>query len=257
MKKLLLYTTFLLTLTSCGTYTRSVSYYSIEHAPGYERDNGTIRNPSISLIIELNRSEEISMTIINHTDSTMTIDKTQSFVNNSTIYDPNISVKSSSSYSSKGSSLNVGALTGALGLRGPLQGLLSGASVGKSNGLSNTTTTYDVDVPIVHIPPRGKLTFNKTFDINWAWGSTQFSVCIAYSINRGQSYKNLNTGYMKTNEISYDAPQKGNKYYMNEALRMLLSAKPDLMLEDNFLLQIDGASWAAYKISKPVLYDCQ
>lgn len=204
--------------------------------------------------MEIDEDEDLIMTIINHTDSTMTIDKTQSFVDNSTIYDPEIRVKSTSSYSSKGSSLNVGALTGALGLRGPLQGLLSGVSVGKSNGLASTTTTYDADTPIVHIPPRGRITFNREFDIDW-WRRTTFSVTIAYSTNRGGSYKNLNTGYMKADQMSYDAPKIGRKYYINQALRNILSRKPDLMLEDNFILKIKGVD--SHAISKNILYDCQ
>lgn len=253
MKKLLYIFTLLVILSSCSTYRRSVSYYTIEHAPGYERDNAAIKNPSISLIMEVDVDSDIILTIINHTDSTMTIDKTQSFFNNSTIYDPEIRVRSSTTYSSKGSSFNIGALTGALGLRGPLQGLLSGVGVGKSNGLSNTTTTYDADMPIVHIAPHGRLTFNRKFD----WSGNMFTFCIAYSINRGRTYRNFNTGYTIANYMSYTAPQKMHWTYMNEALRMLLSAKPDLMLEDNFLLRIDGARSSSHQISKNVLYDCQ
>lgn len=250
MKKLI-YIILLIVLTSCGTYSYCVKYFSIKHAPGHERDNKSITEPSISMLIALSSSANINtITIINHTDSTMTIDKTQSFVNNSTIYDPEITVKSSSSYSSKGSSLNVGALTGALGLRGPLQGLLSGVSVGKSDGLSNTTTTYDADAPIVHIPPHGRITFDRTFDIIWP-----FSVCIAYSTNRGKSYKNLITKYIKTDMMSYDVPQEGRKFNLNQGLRNMLLHKPDLLLEDNFIIH---ATWTdLHTISKNILYDYQ
>lgn len=251
MKKLI-YIILLIVLTSCSTYNKyRVEYFSIKHAPGYERDNKSITEPSISMIITLSRWADINtITIINHTDSTMTIDKTQSFVNNSTIYDPEITVKSSSSYSSKGSSLNVGALTGALGLRGPLQGLLSGVSVGKSDGLSNTTTIYDADAPIVHIPPHGRITFDRTFYIVWP-----FSVCIAYSTNRGHSYKNLITKYIKTDMMLYDVPQEGRKFNLNQGLRNMLSHKPDLLLEDNFIIH---ATWTDLgTISKNILYDYQ
>ncbi len=251
MKKLF-YLLILIGIASCSTYNWKASYYSLRHLPEYERDEKATTKPKISLIMSIDRNHDITMTIFNHTDSTMTIDKTQSFFDNTPIYNPEVKVKTSSTYSSKGSSLNIGALSGALGLRGPLQGLLSGINVGKTNGVGSSVTTYDVDTPLVHIPPHGKITLNKEFDISWL---ENFSVCIAYSINRGKTFKNLTTAYGKYDRMSYKAPKKGRKYYFNEALRQLLLAKPDLMMEENFILYIDGLN--AHPISKNILYDCQ
>ncbi len=108
-------------------------------------------------------SRYIKMSITNRTNKTIFIDLANTFFirqNEATpYYIP--SSTSSTSGSSSGVGVNLGGITGALGVGGALGSLASGVTVGGSSSSGSTTTTYAQR--IVSIPPMSKKELDPHF----------------------------------------------------------------------------------------------
>lgn len=194
----------------------------------------------------------VDVTVHNLTNETMSIDRTQSFfiMPNKQIpyFDPSITTHTHTQGGSQGVSVNAGAIAGALGVGGTLGNVLSGVNVGGSKSSSNSTTTYDVDVPIIHIPPRGSASMARTFSLGSMMdvpADYHFGVCIAYSIDRLKTLDNFIASYCKTSSITVPVRREKHNYYPNEALRNIYQTKPDLFTERFYALHFYRYQYSA------------
>lgn len=188
------------------------------------------------------KTNKVAITVYNLTDSTMAIDRTQSFFiypdRQTPYYDPSVTTHTKTTGTGRGASVNLGAIGSAAGIGGPVGTILSGINVGGSRQSSNSTTTYDIDQQLIYIPPRGHASMQREFDIKtilsgagFAQGNNFFGVCIAYSKDRMKSLQNFISTYTMNNLLIVPVRKEKRKYYLNEALRSIYTAKPDLFTE--------------------------
>ncbi len=232
-----------------------VNYRSFRNLDPAKHKIGSLQeipaDAEIALSTEINiKTCEAKITVYNLTDSTMTIDRTQSFFiyPNQQIpyYDPTITTHTSTTSTSRGAAVNLGAVAGALGVGGVTGTLLGGVNVGGSKSSGSSTTTYDIDQPIIHIPPHGHASMSRDFSIQneiagvgYAPGENNqcfFGVCIAYSKDRLKSLHNFISVYYMKDLIIERVRKNGRFYYPNEALRKIYIAKPDLFTEKFYWL---------------------
>ncbi len=246
-------------------FVNHVSYQSVRMIDEKKHALSSLRDipPTATIAIRTLISEEgkVNVYVYNLSDSTMTIDRAQSFVvtkgGQDVFYNPEITSRTTSQTSSKGLSVNVGAVTGAFGLTGPLQGLLNGVNVGGSKGVGSATTTYNIDQQIVHLAPhshmsmKGDISIKSLVSMNALASDSNntqiatispndskyiFGVCIAYSVDRQKSYKNFESAYYINSWITIPVRQDRKSYYPNEALRQLYGMKPDALQEKFYLM---------------------
>ena len=128
---------------------------SVRLVPGYfsARDEKFVPYSEVEYFSVLAFSPYFVTELENHTDKTLYVDLGNSFVmrnqESSPYYVP--SVTSSMSSSTGGGSVNLGAVTGAMGIGGAVGTLASGVNVGGSSTSGEVTTTYAQRV--VAIPP--------------------------------------------------------------------------------------------------------
>ena len=209
----------------------------------------------------------LTVEIKNLTDDIMIIDQTKSFVVNSEgistpYYDPTIKTQTVTNISSNqtGTSVNLGAIGGALGVDGAIGQILNGVNVGNSNtnGQSVANTTYTIDLPQANIAPKGRISL-KPVKINClGYKFTEsvaaenknnrdiivtnytptnsyctLSVCISYSIDGGKTYKKLISDFYSNSVIAIPVKDKSK---VNDALRTLINGKKDWNKEPFWLL---------------------
>lgn len=251
-------------LASCsaGRLISEVSYRSFRNLDPMKHQISSLQeipaNAEIAIATSIDvKEDEVNITVYNLTDSTMTIDRTQSFFiypdRQVPYYDPTITTHThtSSTGSGSGASLNLGAVAGAIGIGGIAGTLMGGVNVGgsRSSGNSNSTTTYDIDQPIIHIPPHGHASLQRKFsihDVLSGKGYTAdennqafFGVCIAYSKDRMKSLRNFISAYYMRDLIIERVRREGRFFYPNEALRKIYTAKPDLFTEKLYWIYFD------------------
>lgn len=247
-------------LTSCASgslVTHSVAYQSVRpvnYKPEIPKDAKIICGYSIS------DAGKIVVTLRNNTDEIMIIDQQKSFLVNSdgtsiSYYDPTVRVTSNTSSSSetRGGTINLGAVAGALGVKGPIGTLASGINVGGADteGVSTTNTTYFADQPQISLGPKGTGVMSKEYAIkhlgksflatsserNNSFTSSDsycnFSVCISYSLDGGNSFEKIVTDFYANSWIVCPVRSHGK---VNEALRTVMSSKPDCLNESWWLL---------------------
>ncbi len=277
-------------LMSCSSVrlaVSNVSYQSIRNAEPPQKLQKESSGLSILVEPQITADGKLYVHLTNMSDSIMLIDKTKSFFvapsGKSTIYyDSSVNVKTTSSTSGtgNGATVNLGAVGSALGVSGAVGRILSGVNVGGSTSKSNTVsnTTYDVDAPVVSIAPRARITLNRAFEIEgvgisfckmlsrnsggndiaqeYGVGDTyaKFGVCISYSTDNGNRYNHIMSNYYANSIIVSHVRRAGS---VNQALRKVISSKPDLLYEPWFLLYFNcnKTSVNAYTSSK--LYDCK
>ena len=107
-----------------------------------------------------NYSYKIIATLTNKTDKTIYIDLANCFISQNNISKSYFipTTKSTTSGGTSGGNVNVGAVTGALGVGGTIGTLANGVNVGGSSTNLSTTTTYSQRV--VAIPPKMSLTLD-------------------------------------------------------------------------------------------------
>ena len=264
--RILLFFIVCMSFISCTSsrYVNHVSYQSVRMIDEKKHALSSLRDipPTATIAICTSISEEgtVDVHVYNLSDSTMTIDRAQSFLvtigGQHVFYNPEITSRTTSQTSSKGLSVNVGAVTGALGLTGPLQGLLNGVNVGGSKGVGSATTTYNIDQQIVHLAPHSHMRLAEDIYLGDVGmnalasdrNNTQiatispndskyiFGICIAYSVDRQKSYKNFESAYYINSWITIPVRQDRKFYYPNEALRQLYGMKPDALQEKFYLM---------------------
>ena len=128
---------------------------SVRLVPGYfsARDEKFVPYSEVEYFSVMAFSPYFVTELENHTDKTLYVDLGNSFVmrnqESSPYYVP--SVTSSMSSSTGGGSVNLGAVTGAMGIGGAVGTLASGVNVGGSSTSGEVTTTYAQRV--IAIPP--------------------------------------------------------------------------------------------------------
>lgn len=285
MKKLIFYSILCVTLVSCGSSkltTYSVGYQSVRTRYAQPTTESPIPDEAkIAVAYGISEQGDLTAVVYNRTSEIMTIDQTMSFFVNSngmstSYYDPTVKSISNTDMSSvtKGASVNLGSITGALGIGGTLGKLAGGINVGGSgtSGTAQTETTYIADQPRVSIAPHGNGAMSKVFKISGigkaAIGNSgavqhtslseqmspcRFSVCISYSFDGGNTFDKIVTDFYLNSEIVV-ITKKG---HLNNALKEIYSAKPDAINEYWWYLYFNTADYSNGFLDrvKGLLYD--
>lgn len=254
-------------LTSCGSklVTTGIGYQSVRTE--FTQPTKIPEAAKIAVCYDIDSDGSITAIVFNPTDEIMIIDQTKSFFVNSdgtsiSYFDPTVRTTSTTDLSSgtKGASVNLGAIGGALGIGGTLGGLLQGINVGGSstNGQSVTNATYIADLPQVSIAPHGSGTMSKVYQVSGLGrpalkisgnysipnmtaenSPCKFSVCISYSLDNGETFNKLVTNFYANSIITrpvYDTKK------INNTLREVYQSKPDLLYEPWWILYFPNNS---------------
>ena len=253
--------TFLIGLgsVSCATQPLFTNIYcrTFRNSDSVKNEVSSVREiPSESTIAIgtlISKDYTIEVVVYNLTDKTMSIDRTQSFFMTPNYqiayYDPQVTTHTITNSTGRGANVNLGAVAGTLGVGGVAGAVLSGVNVGRTSSNSDATTTYDIDQPVVHIPPHGHASMGRLFDIKDMIGTKEnpstdssqctFGICVAYSTDRLHSVRNFISQYSMSDFISSPIRRSGRKYYINEALRNIYISRPNLFNERSFVLEYD------------------
>lgn len=293
MKHLYLGALILPLFTSCwapstNLVANSVAYQSIRTRHAQPTASNPIPDDAkIIVAYSISCNGELTATVFNKSSDVLTIDQTMSFFVNSdgtstSYFDPTVRTTSVTdmSSSSTGASLNLGAVTGAIGIGGAVGKLANGINVGGSQtqGTSVTNTTYIADQPKVSIAPHGSGTMSKIFRVigigqNWLIGKSvslpeidesqsycTFSVCISYSLDGGNTFEKLISNFYANSKIIVPVNKNGK---VNDALRTIYTTKPDAINEHWWVMNFDSNCTSNYKfyenekMTGHLLYDYQ
>lgn len=251
-----------LLFTSCFSLkTSSIAYQSVttEHAQP-NKLSPIPDEAQIAVAYTISSKGELTAVVFNRTSNIMLIDQTMSFFVNSdgtstSYYDPTVRTTSVTnlSTSTKGISVNAGAITNALGIGGTIGRLASGINLGGSgtSGQSSTSTTYVADMPQVSLAPKSNGVMSKVFNIkgigfkelakdgiqavslNKEDSYCRFSVCISYSIDDGKTFEKIVTDFYADSRIVIPVKKNG---MLNDALREIYISKPDALSEPWWML---------------------
>lgn len=253
---------------------------------GYQSVRTTFRQPveipddaEIVVAYGISADGVLIPVVENKTSEIMVIDQTMSFFvntdgNSISYYDPTVRTTEVTDHSSntKGTTVNLGAVAGALGVGGKLGGLLGGVNVGNANteGTSTTNITTIADQPRVSLAPKSKGKMSKSFQISGVGRSylnrersntylsssnaPKFSVCISYSLDGGTSFKKIVSDFYINSDIVVPVQSKGR---VNSSLRTLFTTKPDAMDESWWLLYFNNNIGGNDTMCKGVFVDYQ
>jgi len=243
-------------LASCST-TKDKTYCVTYQSVRMKYAQPTPENPipeeaKIAVGYTISPDGKLTALVYNRTDEIMTIDQTLSFFVNSdgkstSYYDPTVRTTSTTDLSSstKGASVNLGAIAGAFGIGGALGQIANGINVGGSgtSGQSVTEATYVSDQPRVSLAPRSNAAMSKVFDVAGLASPAEdnreivlpqltqqespcrFSVCITYSFDGGETFDKLITDFYVESYINVPLKSEG---MVNDALKTVTHSKPDL-----------------------------
>ena len=269
-------------LVSCSVAklsTGSVSYQSFRTLyPQPTKESPIPEDAKIAIAISITVDGQLSVTVFNRTSDIMTIDQTKSFFVNSSgvsksYYDPTVRTTTVTDVASatEGISVNLGAVTSALGIGGPLGVLASGVNVGSAgtSGRSTTETTYFSDQPYVSLGPYGSGVMSKAFrdpligksvlssvsPVNYVGlspheTSCKCKVCISYSLDGEKTYDTIVTDIYVNSLIVSPVTSEGA---VNETLRSIFVSKPDALNEYCFVLYFNSQFGSS--IEHGVLFD--
>lgn len=286
MKKTICYFFVALALASCGSsdklVTTSVEYQSVRTLHAQPTASAPIpEDAKIMVAYTIDRNGGLTAIVFNRTSEIMTIDQTKSFFvgpdgKSVSYYDPTVTTTAVTNMSSstKGGSINLGALTGALGIGGTIGQIANGVNLGGSGtkGTSETTTTYVADLPQVSLAPHSSGAMSKVYKVDVlgreAYGYTtainklsldkdqsycRFSVCISYSIDGGQTFDKLVTDFYANSWLRIPVEKHG---VVNDALRQIYQLKPDAINENLWTLHFNSNIHNEYDTRvEGVLYD--
>ncbi len=273
-------------LASCGSTqlsTSSVGYQSVRTTHAQPTSKQPIPDDAkIAVAYSIGGDGKLTAVVYNRTSEIMTIDQTKSFFVNADgtsvcYYDPTVRTTSVTDMSSvtKGASVNLGAIAGALGVGGPIGQLANGINLGGSgtSGSAETTTTYIADQPQVSLAPHSNGAMSKNFKIEGIGASAlmggaenhpsltkeqsycRFSVCISYSTDGGKTFDKLVTDFYANSKIVVPVTQKGR---VNDAVRQVYQLKNDAINEQWWILHFNYNIALGYdKRVQGVLYDYQ
>ena len=232
-----------------------------------------IKKAQILVYCLVDRNGEVEVMVENNTDQIMTIDRTKSFFQNQNdvaqmYYDPTVQTNTTSVThgSTTGVGVNLGSVARAVGVGGILGTALSGVNVGGSNSTSttNVNTTYTIDQPKVSVPPHGRISMGRTFQMQGVGRSFLHSAVTESPLDVNNSFSNSNTyaasniviSYSTDNENSYQfiethlfansllVGKVREKGKVNDALRTIYMNKPDALSQPWFLLYFASKSTA-------------
>ena len=232
-----------------------------------------IKKAQILVYCLVDRNGEVEVMVENNTDQIMTIDRTKSFFQNQNdvaqmYYDPTVQTNTTSVThgSTTGVGVNLGSVARAVGVGGILGTALSGVNVGGSNSTSttNVNTTYTIDQPKVSIPPHGRISMGRTFQMQGVGRSFLHSAITESQLDVNNSFSNSNTyaasniviSYSLDNEATYQfiethlfansllVGKVREKGKVNDALRTIYMNKPDALSQPWFLLYFASKSTA-------------
>lgn len=266
--------------------TSSIGYQSVRAT----RVQPTPSNPipddaKIAVAYRISVDGDLSAVVFNRTSEIMIIDQTMSFFVNAngtstSYYDPTIRTTSTTDMSSttKGGSVNLGAVSDILNIGGPLGSALGHINLGGSGteGQSTTNTTYIADQPRVSLAPKSNGAMSKTFSVNGlginSLGTTsmqkvnltqdnsycRFSVCISYSVDGGNTFEKIVTDFYANSKIIVPVP---NGASVNNSLRQIYTANPSAIHEPWYLLHFrnnvcENTAWQNFR-NYGVIYDYQ
>lgn len=270
-------------LFSCGTVIKneSITYFSIRSRHAQPTPESPIPDAAkIAVSYQVNNRGLLTATVFNRTDEIMTIDQTLSFLvsmggQSTSYFDPTVRTTTVTDVNSatRGGSVNLGALAGALGIGGTVGRLANGINLGGANTNTSavTNSTYIADQPKVSIGPRGSGIMSKTFSIgtfpmqkefsapNFDSSPYHFTVCITYSTDNGKTFQKLVSEFYINAYYHIAVKERGK---MNNALRELYQKKPDAINEKIWCLStapnIDGTHFSVNKeFCTGVIYDYQ
>lgn len=273
-----------LIISSCASnklVTYNVSYLSVRTKNAQPTQSSPIpKEKKIVVVYSISNSGELTAIVYNRTPEIMIIDQTKSFFVNSdgkstSYYDPTVRTTSTTdlSTSTKGASVNLGAITGALGIGGVVGQIANGVNVGGSgtDGTSTTNTTYIADLPQVSLAPNSNGAMSKVFSISGIGrdNSTnplslvnltddqsfcRFSVCISYSLDGGASYEKIVTDFYANSKIVVPVTENG---VLNEALQKIYATKTDAIHEYWWTLYFNNNMPVTSARTQGLLYDYQ
>lgn len=277
-------------IVSCSSPTKlsvsSVSYQSLRN----ERWDILPEVPyDASIFVQhvISKDGELEVYVKNLTNEIMVIDRTMSFFVNTdgsstSFYDPTIQMNTTTEVSSStsGTSVNLGAVAGAVGVGGILGRALSGVNVGgaSTEGLSVSNTVYDIDQPSVAIGPKGQIHMARVFQIEGVGtrflselaskntsrqnlnisaesrseSIAKFSITITYSLDGGETTETITSDYFIDNLMTVYVNENGRT---NEALRKIYSMKKDVFDESWYLIYFDTNIDAKNSYLNGKLYD--
>lgn len=253
---------------------------------GYQSIRTTFRQPveipddaEIVVAYGISADGVLIPVVENKTSEIMVIDQTMSFFvntngNSTSYYDPTVRTTEVTDHSSntKGTSVNLGAIAGALGVGGKLGGLLGGVNVANANteGTSTSNITTIADQPRVSLAPKSHGQMSKSFHISGIGRGTlnrersntylsstnapKFSVCISYSIDGGTTFKKIVSDFYINSDIVIPVRSKGK---VNNSLRTIFTTKPDAMDESWWLLYFNNNIGGNDTMCKGVFVDYQ
>ena len=271
-------------LASCGSTklsTSSVGYQSVRTTHAQPSQTSPIPDDAkIAVAYTIGGDGALTAVVYNRTSEIMTIDQTKSFFVNSdgksvSYYDPTVRTTSVTDMSSvtKGASVNLGSIAGALGVGGTIGQIANGINLGGSgtSGTAETSTTYVADLPQVSFSPHSNGAMSKIFHINGIGASSleggainqptltedqsycRFSVCISYSTDGGRSFDKIVTDFYANSKVIVPVTQKGR---VNDALRQVYQSKQDAINEYWWLLNFNYNISGGYnKRVQGILYD--
>ena len=278
IRYLLLVTIVYLSLASC-TPTRSVSKISYQSFRTTfaqpDKEHPIPEDAEIVLMYDISDKGDFNVVVYNKTDEIMTIDQTKSFFVSSSgksqsYFDPTIRTisQTNSSSTSRGTSVNLGAIANVLGVGGTVGSLLYGVNVGggSSNGVAVTEVTQMADQPTVSLAPRSYAAMSKTFnepmigrdvistnlEMTEKTSHCNFSFCISYSLDGGVSYKKLVTDFYSNSRIV--VPVSKNEQ-LNDALKEIFRIKPDAIYEPFYQLIFDDSAKSNNVYTDGIFFD--
>lgn len=254
-------------LTSCGLFvtgklsTKNVVYQSIRTQYAQPTESSPIPDDAkIAVVYTISEKGDISAIVYNRTSEIMTINQVKSFFvdtdgKSTSYYDPTIRTTSTTNMSSatKGASVNLGGIAGALGVGGFLGQVAGGINIGGSGtiGQSITNATYIADQPEVSLAPKSNGAMSKIFKISGvdfreyadldryicnltdADNNCRFSICISYSIDGGKSYEKLVTDFHVSSRIIIPLKNHGAA---NDAVGEIYAKKNNALYEPWWML---------------------
>lgn len=275
----------LYTLCSCceRLTTTNVLYQSIRTKYAQPTPENPIPDDAkIAVAYSISQTGDLTAIVYNRTSDIMTIDQTMSFFVNSngqstSYYDPTVRSTSNTDMSSvtKGASVNLGSVAGALGIGGIVGQIANGINVSGSgtSGQATTNATYVSDQPRVSLAPKSNGAMSKVFkvigigkeyinhgslilpNLTEQTSECRFSVCISYSFDNGETFNKLITNFYTDSKMIIPVEEYGK---VNNAMRRLFMEKPDALSEPCWILV---PNYNAYKerigIERGILYDYQ
>ncbi|MCM1317540.1 MAG: hypothetical protein NC241_05115 [Bacteroides sp.] len=274
-----------LLLVSCGTSGNlsvpRVIYQSIRTE--YAQPAVIPENAQIAITYLFNERGEMQPIVNNLTGDVMIIDQTKSFVimpdgSSISYYDPTVISEATGNFNSQTDSetINLGAITDALGVNGRIGSLARGVNIGSSttNGTFYSKTVTRTDQPMVTIGPKGMIAMSKAFrvagvginahdnnyvDIPFSKASNRFSCCIYYSADEGATYQKLVTNFYVSSNISKNTADGR----IGRAFTSIYKEKPDALVENLFMFLIPNnistneseSSWDNSLIQHSNIYD--